>query len=195
MAIPGTQAMACPNLGTGRPVDAAEWVKWADQTMGYAVRYWELGNELGGGWEPGNDLPFGKGQITAEMYTKRFNDMANAMRKIDPSIKIGGGAFAEQMLRDCGDNVNFVSIHTYPGSTTLGDAQMFSDIAKGLAGEIAPVRKWIHRYQPQREKQIEIAYTEWNLGGGVGTNGMFSGLWASIFLGEMARDGVDLANE
>jgi hypothetical protein len=194
-AIPGTEAMACPNLGTGRPVDAAEWVKWANQTMGYDVRYWELGNELGGGWEPGNDLPFGKGQITAEMYTKRFNDMANAMRKIDPSIKIGGGAFAEQMLRDCGDNVNFVSIHTYPGSTTLGDAQMFSDIKKSLAGEIAPVRKWIHQYQPQREKQIEIAYTEWNLGGGVPKDEMFSGLWASIFLGEMARDGVDLANE
>ena len=45
--IPGTDAMACPNLGTGRPVDAAEWVRWANKTMGYDVRLWELGNELG----------------------------------------------------------------------------------------------------------------------------------------------------
>ncbi len=193
-SIPGTEAMVCPNLGTGRPVDAAEWVKWANQKMGYNVHYWELGNELGGGWEPGNDLPFGKGQITAEMYTRRFNEMANAMRRVDPSIKIGGGAFAEQMLRDCGDNVNFVSIHDYPGSRTRSDAQMFADVAGIVEHDVAPVKKWIHQYQPQRENQIEIAYTEWNLGGGVATSEMFSGLWASIFLGELAKNGVDVAN-
>lgn len=194
-SIPGTEAMVCPNAGTGRAIDAAEWVRWANKKMGYNVRCWEIGNELGGAWEPGNDLPFGKGQITAEMYTKRFNDMANAMRKVDPSIKIGGGAFAAEMLRDCGENVDFVSIHTYPGSTTLSDGQMFADISKTIGGETASARKWIRQYQPQREKQIEIAYTEWNLGFSVSKSEMFSGLWASIFLGEMAKDGVDMAQE
>ena len=52
-AIPGTEAMACPNAGTGRAIDAAEWVKWANTKMGYDVRYWEIGNRarrrLGGG--------------------------------------------------------------------------------------------------------------------------------------------------
>jgi Glycosyl hydrolases family 39 len=194
-AIPGTEAMVCPNLGTGRAVDAAEWVKWANKKMGYNVRQWEIGNELGGAWEPGNDLPFGKGQITAAMYTKRFNDMANAMRKVDPTIKIGGGAFAEEMLRDCGDNVDFVSIHTYPGSATLSDAQMFADIGKGIQEQTDQVKKWIHQYQPQREKQIEIAYTEWNLGFSVSKSELFSGLWASIFLGELAKNGINMAQE
>jgi hypothetical protein len=194
-AIPGSQAMACPNAGTGRAVDAAEWVKWANLKMGYDVRYWEIGNELGGSWEAGTALPFGKGQLTAEMYTKRYNDMASAMRAVDPTIKIGSCPFVEEALRDCGQNVDFVSIHTYPGSTTLSEAQMFADIARSVERETAPVKKWIRQYQPQRENQIEIAYSEWNLGGGVDNSRMFSGLWSSIFLGELARNGVAMANQ
>jgi hypothetical protein len=194
-AIPGTEALACPNAGSGRAIDAAEWVKWANKTMGYGAKYWEIGNELGGAWEPGNDLPFGKGQITAEMYTKRFNDMANAMRAADPTIKIGGGAFAQEMIRDCGRNVDFVMIHTYPGSTTLSEGQMFADIPKDVERQVEEVKKWIRQYQPQREKDIEIAYTEWNLGGGIDNGKMFSTLWSSIFLGELARNGVSFANQ
>ena len=101
-AIPGTEAMACPNAGCGRPIDAAEWVKWANKKMGYNVRYWEIGNELGGSWEAGTELPFGKGRLTGEMYTKRYNDMASAMRQVDPTIKIGSCPFVEEALRDCG---------------------------------------------------------------------------------------------
>jgi alpha-L-arabinofuranosidase len=194
-AIPGSEALACPNAGSGRPVDAAEWVKWANKKMGYNVRYWEIGNELGGAWEQGTELPFGKGQLTAEMYTKRYNEMANAMRAVDPTIKIGGGAFAEEMIRDCGANVDFVMIHTYPGSITQSEAQMFADIGKGIEQQTDQVRNWIRKYQPEREKQIEIAYTEWNLGGGVNNSQMFSGLWASVFLAELAKHGVAFANQ
>ncbi|MGN6505362.1 MAG: GH39 family glycosyl hydrolase [Tepidisphaeraceae bacterium] len=194
-AIPGTQAMACPNIGTGRPIDAAEWVRWANQKMGYDVHLWELGNELGGAWEAGTELPFDKGRLTASMYTQRYNDTANAMRAVDPSIKIGGGAFAEEMVRDCGKNVDFVSIHTYPGSVTQTDAQMFADIGPGLKQQVTQARGWIQKYQPQRASQIQIAYTEWNLGFSVSKSEMFSGLWAEIFLGELAKQGVDMAQQ
>ncbi|HEY3333256.1 MAG TPA: hypothetical protein VGK19_24690 [Capsulimonadaceae bacterium] len=194
-SLPGIQAMACPNAGTGRAIDAAEWVKWANKKMDYDVRVWEIGNELGGSWEAGNDLPFGKGQITGAMYTKRYNDMADAMHKQDPTIKIGSCPFVEEALRDCGSNVDFVSIHTYPGSTTLTDTQMFSDIAKMVESQVNPVKGWIHKYQPQREKEIEIAYSEWNLSGGLDNANLFSGLWSSIFLGELAKNGVSMANE
>jgi hypothetical protein len=194
-AIPGSEAMACPNAGTGRAVDAMEWVKWANKKMGYDVRYWEIGNELGGSWEAGTELPFGKGPLTAEMYTQRYNDMAGAMRKVDPTIKIGGCPFVAETLRDGGTNVDFVSIHTYPGSTTLTETQMFGDVGKMVAREVGQVKGWIHRYQPLREKQIEIAYSEWNLAGGINNSQLFSGLWSSIFLGEMARNDVAIATQ
>ena len=194
-AMPGAQAMACSNAGTGRAIDAAEWVKWANKKMGYNVRVWEIGNELDGSWEPGYELPFGKGHITAEMYTKRYNDMASAMRKEDPTIKIGSCPFVKEALRDCGENVDFVSIHTYPGSTTMTDSEMFADISKTVERETSRVKQWIEQYQPQRKDQIELAYTEWNLGFSVSASEMFSGLWASIFLGEMAKNGVDMATQ
>jgi len=194
-SFPGTEAMACPNAGTGRAVDAAEWVKWANQKMGYNVRMWEIGNELGGSWEAGTEMPLGKGPLTAEIYTARYNEMATAMRKMDPTIKIGSCPYVEQALRDCGENVDFVSIHTYPGSTTLSEAQMFSDIRKMVESQVGEVKGWIHKYQPNREKQIEIAYTEWNLSGGLDNGRLFSGLWSSIFLGEIAKNGVAMANQ
>ncbi len=194
-AFPGVEAMACPNLGTGRTIDAAEWVKWANKTMDYNVRVWEIGNELGGSWEAGTIQPHGKGPLTPEIYTARYNEMATAMRAMDPTIKIGSCPYVEEALRDCGTNVDFVSVHTYPGSTTLTEAQMFADISKTVEREVGPVKKWIKQYQPQRENEIEIAYTEWNLAGGMDNGRLFSGLWSSIFLGELAKNGVAMANQ
>jgi hypothetical protein len=193
--IPGAEAMACPNAGTGRAIDAAEWVKWANKKMDYNVHYWEIGNELDRSWEAGNDQPLGKGQITAAKYTQRYNDMASAMRKADPTIKIGSCPYVEEVLRDCGANVDFVSIHTYPGSVTRDDAEMFANIGTSIESEVGPVKKWIHQYQPRREGKIEIAYSEWNLAGGLDNAQLFSGLWSSIFLGEIAKNGVSIANE
>jgi len=129
------------------------------------------------------------------MYTKRFKDMAGAMRKIDPAIKIGTCPYVKETLRDCGDKVDFVSIHNYPGSATLSDTQMFADISRTVKADVDRVRGWIRQYQPQREKQIEIAYTEWNLGFSVSKSELFAGLWSSIFLKEMASNGVDIATE
>jgi alpha-L-arabinofuranosidase len=140
-------------------------------------------------------MPLGKGPLTAEIYIARYNEMAKAMRRMDPTIKIGSCPFVEEALRDCGENVDFVSIHTYPGSTTLSEAQMFADISKSVKREVGQVKKWIRQYQPQREKQIEIAYTEWNLAGGMDNGRLFSALWSSIFLGELAKNGVAMANQ
>ena len=117
------------------------------------------------------------------------------MRAVDPTIKIGSCPYVEEALRDGGDNVDFVSIHTYPGSTTLSEAQMFADISKMVETQVGQVKGWIRQYQPQREQQIEIAYTEYNLSGGLDNSRMFSGLWSSIFLGEIAKGGVSMANQ
>ena len=72
---------------------------------------------------------------------------------------------------------------------------MFADIGKSVADQVDQVKRSIYRRQPRREKQIEIAYSEWNLAGGLDNSQLFSGLWASIFLGEIARNGVAIATQ
>lgn len=194
-AIPGTEAMVCPNAGTGRAVDAAEWVRWANRTMGYDVRVWEIGNELGGSWEAGTEMPLGKGRLTGEIYAARYREMATAMRKIDPTIRIGTSPFVEETLRDAGDLVDFVSHHTYPGSRTMSEARMLAELPAHVKREMDHLKGLIRQYQPQREGEIELCYSEWNLGGGLDNGRMFTALWSSIFLGEMARNDVAMAQQ
>jgi len=193
LAMPECEPMPCPNAGTGRPVDAAEWVKWAKK-QGYGAKIWEIGNELGGAWELGSFLPDGS-SLTPEEYVRRYRAIATAMRAVDPTIKIGGGAFAKEMVRDCGDLVDFVSIHDYPGSVLKSEEQMLADIGPQLKTQTDQARGWIREFQPQRESQIEINYSEWNLAGGVNGRDLYGGLWAAVYLSELARHGVDMATQ
>ncbi len=192
-ATPGAVALPSINAGTGRPVDAAEWAKWS-LANGYESAYWHVGNELSGSWEPGTVLPDGS-TITADIFTGRFNAIADAVHKVDPKAKLGAFAFGEDTLRACGDRVAFVSIHTYPGSTTLTSQENLARIPEQVGREVSQVCGWIDKYQPKRKGEIEIGYTEWNLSGGMNASDLFSGLWTSMMLGEFARQGVDFATK
>lgn len=192
-ATPGAMGLPSLNAGTGRPIEAAEWVKWSKQN-GYETAYWHVGNELGGSWEPGTFLPDGS-TITGDIFVERFNAIADAVHAVDPKAKLGSFAFAEDTLRASGDRVAFVSIHTYPGSTTLTSQENLARIPQTVANEVNQVRGWIEKYQPQRKDEIEIGYTEWNLSGGMNASDLFSGLWTSMMLGEFARQGVDFATK
>ncbi len=146
----GSNPLVCVNAGTGRPLDAAEWVKWANLTMHYGAHYWEIGNELDGGWEAGNTIPKTNRKLTGDIYAKRFHDFAVAMRAVDPTIAIGGattgiqdGSFTETMLKYTGDDVDFVSIHTYPSIGGMTGDQALTALERTLAGEVANARKFI----------------------------------------------------
>src|SRR5687768_18146316 len=41
----GAQAMVTANYGTGTAEEAAAWVRHANVTKGYGIKYWEIGNE------------------------------------------------------------------------------------------------------------------------------------------------------
>jgi hypothetical protein len=192
-ATPGAVGLPSINAGTGRPVDAAEWAKWS-LANGYEAGYWHVGNELGGSWEPGTVLPDGS-TITGDIFAARFNAIADAVHQVDPKAKLGSFAFGEDILRASGDRVAFVSIHTYPGSTTLTPQENLARVPQTVANEVNQVRGWIEKYQPNRKGEIEIGYTEWNLAGGMTASDLFSGLWTSMMLGEFARNGVSFATK
>ncbi len=195
----GCETMVTVNAGTGRAEDAAQWVKWANKEMGYNVKYWEVGNELDGGWEGGHYLP-GGGELTAAMYAKRYKEFAIAMKQADPTIKVGGAAdgtgddsFAAAMLRDAGAYVDFVSWHTYPCQAGISEDEMFARAT--LAHPMASLRRLIRQHQPGREKEIEICLTEWNLHGDRTGTDLVNTLWSCIWIGEMVKEKMDFATQ
>ncbi len=77
------QAIITVNGGTGTAAEAAAWVKDANVTNHYGVKYWEIGNELYGSWEAGNFAGNPDG------YAKLASTYIQQMKAVDPSIKIG----------------------------------------------------------------------------------------------------------
>lgn len=79
----GAQPIITVNGGTGTAALAAAWVKDANVTHHYGVRYWEIGNELYGPWEAGNFANDPAG------YAEKASTYIQAMKAVDPSIQIG----------------------------------------------------------------------------------------------------------
>ncbi|MDE2125611.1 MAG: hypothetical protein KGJ62_03395 [Armatimonadetes bacterium] len=199
-SLPGCQPLVTVNAGTGRAEDAAQWVHWANKVHKYNVRYWEVGNELEGTWEAGHFLK-GGGELTPAMYAHRYLAFAKAMKAQDPSVLVGGaasgsdaGGFTREMLKEDGAWVDFVSFHTYPGQPEQPESELLANIPK-LDPAVSRIRGWIRKYQPERASHIPICITEWNLALSDSTDGLFSALFSSEFLAEMAESGVDFANQ
>lgn len=91
---------------------AAEWVRYANVTKGYNVKYWEIGNEM---WK--SDLGF-----TTETLVAVATNYSSAMKTVDPTIKIGvswkSGA-AQTLINLCGSALDFFHISNY---ATYGDS-------------------------------------------------------------------------
>jgi hypothetical protein len=71
--------------------EAADWVRYANVTKGYGVTYWEIGNET--------DLLGTRYPLTAEEYSRAVVRFSQAMKAVDPSIRIGAlGPFSPSQV-------------------------------------------------------------------------------------------------
>lgn len=173
----GAQPIIIANYGTGSPQEAADWVKYANVTKGYGVRYWEIGNEVygdgyyGADWEADNNT---KGPAA---YANNVLQYASAMKAVDPSIKIGAvltlpgnwpdsvvgssdsGDWNHIVLSLAGSAIDFVIVHWYPSAS--GTAAMLGEPSQ-VAGELAQLRQEIDQYAGPDGPSIKIAMTETN---------------------------------
>lgn len=191
----GNEPFVIVNGGTGSPKDAAEWVRWANKTMGYNVRYWEVGNELGGAWEAGNFLPDGS-RLNGEIYARRYEEFARAMKAVDPTIKVGTMDWLDDVLKHCGDLVDFFSIHAYPaglgnGPGSMTDEDLFSRLDEARR-TLVEAKATIRKIRPDLESRIELDFSEWNIMGWPDIRGA---LWHAGWVGEMFKHGADFATE
>ncbi len=188
------------NFGTGTPEEAAEWVAYVKK-KGYNVKYWEIGNEIYGGWE--------KGSTTAYDYAKRYLKFAKAMKNVDKNIKLIAVADAtpylgqrwnKKLLQIAGDEIDFLDLHFYPpGVTTALKGEALYYLVQSqpdvVAGIVSQVKQAI---DASGKKHIKIAVAEWNVGGVPDaleerlTSGIFAGSLLNWF--QRMGDFVEIGN-
>jgi hypothetical protein len=192
----GAEAIITANYGTnaagtggGDPAEAAGWVKYANQEKGWKIRYWEIGNEIGGNgyfgpaWEEDLHAPRGKNRkgvpaLSQSAYGKNALEFIRAMKLVDPTIKIGvsvdmpdshPGIGNDALLKAVKDKIDFVIVHWYP-KTSVTDLTVTEDIKP----QVAALRDQIARCTGTAQKNIPIAITETNGGGSGAGRALFA---------------------
>ncbi len=178
----GSQVMYAVNLGT-RGVDAArnlvEYANhaggsyWSDQRRKngsekpLGIKLWCLGNEMDGPWQIG--------QKTAYEYGRLANETAKAMKLVDPSIQLVAcgssaydmptfGAWELEMLDQCYDNVEYVSLHRYY-SNAANDTPNFLAKSLDMDAFIKTVVSLCDAVGGKKHtrKKLDLSFDEWNV--------------------------------
>lgn len=139
---------------------AKEWVRYANVTKGYNVKYWQIGNEVD------HDNLF-----TRDEYVAAFKSFATAMKSIDSNIKVGTGILSNtswnKAVRDsCGSLCSFFSTHNYQFSSTVasGGLPAWSKDTTTYASNGEATQNMLNNNFP--DSGIEIMITESNITGG-----------------------------
>lgn len=168
----GAEPYICVNMGSGTAEEAARWVEYCNQTtpthdalkratLGhpepYSVRYWGLGNETYGDWQIGH--------LTADAYSRSCSEYAKLIRRVDPSVKlIAVGCDSQdwnrRVLSECWKQIDYISLHKY----YRGGEDYYDVVAAPLDAErsLAELSRIVETTVPA-ERQVHIAFDEWNL--------------------------------
>jgi hypothetical protein len=192
----GAQAIITVNYGSnaagtggGESAEAAEWVRYANQEKGWKIRYWEIGNEIGGNgffgteWEVDLHAPKGNNRkgdpaLSQTAYGRNSLEFIRAMKAVDTTIKIGVGVDMpdsnpgtgnEALLKEVKDKIDFVIVHWYP-KTSSTDLTVTEDIKP----QVSALRDEIARFAGASQRNIPIAVTETNGGGSGAARSIFA---------------------
>jgi alpha-N-arabinofuranosidase len=190
----GTEPMIAANTGYGDQYSAAQWVEYCNSsaaTIGggwrvknghaepYAVKYWCVGNEMFGPWQ--------LGYMQLHHYTIKHNLVAEAMRKVDPTLVLSGVgdldtippvldsghkqkgiSWSQGMLENCADNMSVMSEHFYRGRlpwTTEPRAELQTHVGmlrESIRKKAEGHRKLQASIPSLKGRIVPIAMDEWN---------------------------------
>lgn len=175
LAQTGAQGMITVNYGTGdkagasqSPTEtgaqfAADWVRYANVTHHYGIKYWEIGNEVygngtyGANWEPDQHCAAGSNPTNCgpAVYAQNVKAYISAMKAVDPSIVVGvvltapgnwpdgvtsagsPQAWNQTVMSALGNEIGFADIHWYPQNPSSVTPPGPTDA--GLLGDTASI--------------------------------------------------------
>ena len=177
-----SEVMYAVNLGTRGPDAARNVVEYANHKGGsywsdlrikngakdpLGIKLWCLGNEMDGPWQ--------MGMKTAYEYGRTANEAAKMMKWVDPSIELVAcgscghdmptfGTWEYEVLSECYDNVDYVSLHRYYGNPT-GDTPGFLARTMDLDDFIREVVALCDAVGAKKhaKKKLNLSFDEWNV--------------------------------
>lgn len=178
----GAEIDMAVNLGTRGPADAQNLVEYcnSDTDTYYAnlrrqngfekpfgIKTWCLGNEMDGAWQIGHK--------TADEYGRAANEAAKLMKWVDPTIETVAcgssssemdtfGDWEFEMLDECYENIDYVSLHRYYGNPT-GDTPGFLARALDMDGFIKTVASICDSVKGKKHSNhtVNLSFDEWNV--------------------------------
>jgi alpha-N-arabinofuranosidase len=124
----------------------------------FGIKFWEVGNEIWGDWV--------RGHSDAATYARNYNRYAQAMRAVDPSIKLiavgdNDMNWNRTVLREAGRYIDYLAVHHYYGRREMrGDP--LNLMARPLHFErfYAQVKQLLDELGLAR---VKLAINEWGL--------------------------------
>ncbi len=177
-----TEVMYAINLGTRGVLEAQDVVEycnhkggsyWSDKRIAngaadpFNIKLWCLGNEMDGPWQTGAK--------TATEYGRIANEASKVMKWVDGSIETVAcgssgsnmptfGAWEYEVLNECYDSVDYVSLHRYYGNPHndtpdfLASSLDLDDFIKTVACICDTVKGKKHA-----KKSVHLSLDEWNV--------------------------------
>ena len=178
----GSEVMYAVNLGS-RGADAARnVVEYANHPSGsywsdlriqngekepFGIKLWCLGNEMDGPWQMGHK--------TAAEYGRAACEAGKMMKWVDPSIELVAcgssssemptfGSWEYEMLDECYDTIDYVSLHRYYGNPT-NDTPGFLARSMDLDAFIKTVVSICDAVGGKKhsKKKLNLSFDEWNI--------------------------------
>ena len=190
----GAQVFITVNYGSGTTNEAANWVRAANITNHFGFKYWEVGNEC----YYGNETDYNTNSPYIDhdpwTYAMRFRDYYNAMKAVDPTIRIGIVAVPGEdyivnntdhpvvnprtgvthygwtpvllaTLNSLGVMPDFLVHHFYPEQGLDDDADLLQ-ATYNWAGAARDLRQQLDDYLGTNAANVELVCTENNSDGG-----------------------------
>jgi alpha-N-arabinofuranosidase len=171
------------NMGTGTLDEAIRWLDYCNGTEPtteamkraanghsepYGVKYWGLGNETWGEWEPGHS--------DAQTYANRLREWAQFFRKVDKKVKLLGVGSAQAndpdwdttVLKTAGHLIDYLTIHIYAHTTHLFEPEDYYPTVTNSVYFEKQLQRMAQVVQVVSEQmgyshRIKLSLDEWNI--------------------------------
>ncbi len=172
--ILGTEPYIAVNAGLGDSRMAREEVEYcngsSETPMGrlraanghaepWHVKWWSIGNEMYGHWQLGH--------MSTDDFVNKHNAFADAMRRVDPDIKLIAvgelGDWDRMVLTNCSESMDLISEHFYRQDWHGGGLMTHVRQIPDAIREKADAHRQYRQEIPQLfGKDIRICMDEWN---------------------------------